>query len=161
MLHCCLTCFPLHTEMNDLVSFNRAALSDRWIFQTKPASCGGGLSINEGPLQARAFLLRPERGRISPSAINKWTLWCGLYERTGGRLMEGIHLLGCRHCLASPTIAWQLPTWPLIVRLRQRGCWSSQWRSHTSLCLDSYSCCSRPQAIKVGRSIGSRPGLCS
>lgn len=43
-----------HTEMNDLVSFNRAALSDQCIFQTKPASCGGNLSINEGPLQAHA-----------------------------------------------------------------------------------------------------------
>ncbi len=94
--------------MNDLVSFNRAALSDRWIFQTKPASCGGVLSINEGPLQAHAFLPRPERGRISPSAINKRTLWCGLYERTGGRLMEGLHLSVPRRCLASPTIAWPI-----------------------------------------------------
>lgn len=76
--------------------------------------------------------------------------------------MEGLHLS------VSPAAVQphqqqpsQLPTWPLIGQLRQRGCWSSQWRSHTSLCLASYSCCSCPQANKVGRSIGSRPGLCS
>lgn len=118
------------------LSLNRAALSDWWIFQTKPVLHGGSFSINEGPLQAHAFLPCTERGRISPSATNKRTLCCGLYERARGRLMERLHLSAHRYCLPSPTIAWpvtHLPfDWTAAAMSVCRRCQSSQ-KSHLSL----------------------------